>query len=360
MTKTLGVPSSPTEVKMRQGSAKLPKTIILEESPRPLLPILLCLITFATVLSVLIIYMDTTEIRHQQFRLNMTRDYELQGISQDDPQLITYVRDIYLRRYSKDPITPHQHVPWDYHNRKELTPRMAKYVVEDLLGGKRRGVFVQSMTGANERLITARWLSAGAQWTGILVEPELRKYFEYRKEMAGQGGRVEVVHACISPNEYPKEVDWRVEGDQGGKSAKDDVRVDSLLGDNGDGSDNEVRILNDDDDLEAGRVKCFSLFTILLATNRTNVDLLSLGCRGHHLQILQTLPFDRVHIRVISLHFGNPGEDSPAVVGNITRFLYGKGFEFVRRMEENYFYQAIARDPVAERKQEQVVEQREN
>lgn len=79
------------------------------------------------------------------------------------------------------------------------------------------------------------------------------------------------------------------------------------------------------------------------------IDLLILSVS---LQILQTLPFDRVQVQVISLHFAY-NEDKPSVLGNVARFLYSRGFEFVRRMEHNYFYQAIAADPEQERKHEQ-------
>lgn len=35
-------------------------------------------------------------MRHYQFRVNMTQDYELFGISQDDSQLVTYIREVHL------------------------------------------------------------------------------------------------------------------------------------------------------------------------------------------------------------------------------------------------------------------------
>lgn len=39
---------------------------------------------------------------------------------------------------------------------------------------------------------------------------------------------------------------------------------------------------------EPERIKCFPLYTVLLAFNQTTVDLLSLGCQGTELEILQT------------------------------------------------------------------------
>ncbi|CAD6999622.1 unnamed protein product [Ceratitis capitata] len=39
------------------------------------------------------------EIRHKQFRLNMSRDYEFFGVAQDDPTLIAFLREIHMRKY---------------------------------------------------------------------------------------------------------------------------------------------------------------------------------------------------------------------------------------------------------------------
>jgi hypothetical protein len=42
---------------------------------------------------------------------------------------------------------------------------------------------------------------------------------------------------------------------------------------------------------EPERIKCFPLYTILQALNKTHIDLLSLGCQGTELEILQTSKF---------------------------------------------------------------------
>lgn len=46
--------------------------------------------------------------RHHQFRVNMSQDYDLLSVSQDNPQLITYIREVHLR----SAIEPH-HRPLD-------------------------------------------------------------------------------------------------------------------------------------------------------------------------------------------------------------------------------------------------------
>ncbi|KAL7741226.1 hypothetical protein ACLKA6_015115 [Drosophila palustris] len=315
----------------------------LSPSPyRQLLPGLLCLLSFAFVFATLIVYMDTTEIRHQQFRLNMSRDYELNSVPQDDPTLIEFLRQIHMHKYpmymaksaaisssgkatsasaavatagtgnssSSSSNSHSSHITGN-----SVADQLAHYV-SDLVGGKLNGAVIQSLSGPLAHLITAPWLSEQLNWMGILVEPEPRWYFTLRKQNA-QRQRMQVVHACVSPNPYPKEITIHNE----------DVRINSL-------HDEETSWFN-------SRIKCFPLYTIMLACERTEYDLLSLGVQGHELEILQTLPFDKIKIDIISIHLLEDHEDVHDYVQSITKFLAGKFYKLQRKIGRNYFYQRL-------------------
>ncbi|EDV99129.1 protein Star [Drosophila grimshawi] len=304
---------------------------------RQLLPIALCLLSFALVFATLIVYMDTTEIRHQQFRLNMSRDYELNSVAQDDPALIAFLRQIHMRKYmymaksatvssssGKSPAASAAVPPAGTGNissssssssGNSITDQLAHYV-SDLVGGKLNGAVIQSLSGPLAHLITAPWLSEQLDWMGVLIEPEPRWYFALRKQNA-QRPRMQVVHACVSPNPFPKEITIHNE----------DVRINSL-------HDEETSWFN-------SRVKCFPLYTIMLACERTEYDLLSLGVQGHELEILQTLPFDKIKIDIISIHLLDDHEDVRDYVQSITKFLAGKFYKLQRKIGRNYFYQRL-------------------
>ncbi|SPP79900.1 protein Star [Drosophila guanche] len=316
------------------GSCNKNKKLDPRLSPSPyrqLLPIALCLLSFATVFATLIVYMDTTEIRHQQFRLSMSRDYELNGVAQDDPKLIAFLRHFEMGKYMGKPSAKsaaaasqsNVGVPTaatagggSFGNSSGSTADQLAHYVADLLGGKMDGAVIQSLSGPLAHLITAPWLSEHLNWMGVLVEPEPRWYFTLRKQNA-QRARMQVVQACVSPNTYPKEITIHNE----------DVRINSL-------HDEETSWFN-------SRVKCFPLYTIMLACERTEYDLLSLGVQGHELEILQTLPFDKVKIQVISIHLLEDHEDVHDYVLDITRFLASKSYKLQRRMGRNYFYQRL-------------------
>lgn len=161
----------------------------------------------------------------------MSRDYELSNVAQDDPALIAFLRQIHMRKYpiymgksaasssssSSSSIvggfskgaassagTGNSSSSSSGSSGSSMADQLAHYV-SDLVGGKLNGAVIQSLSGPLAHLITAPWLSEQLNWLGVLVEPEPRWYFALRKQNA-QRQRMQVVHACVSPNPYPKEV----------------------------------------------------------------------------------------------------------------------------------------------------------
>lgn len=50
-------------------------------------------------------------------------------------------------------------------------------------------------------------------------------------------------------------------------------------------------------------VQCYPIYSILLALNRTEVDYFSLDVEGVELEVLQTIPFDKVNIKTLSVEY---------------------------------------------------------
>ena len=53
-----------------------------------------------------------------------------------------------------------------------------------------------------------------------------------------------------------------------------------------------------DVDPEMVTVQCFPFYSVLLAVGRTQLDFFSLDVEGHELQILKTIPWHKVEIKV--------------------------------------------------------------
>lgn len=135
----------------------------------------------------------------------MSRDYDMKGVRQDDPTLVTFIREIQLKKYPM-PYMKDSHGAdlLNFTERHELAPVLAKTIAR-LVGMKQNGVFVQSMPASAGPLMTAAWLAETLNWGGIIIEPEPRKYFALRKDSTHLPN-VQIVHACVSPTGYPKEV----------------------------------------------------------------------------------------------------------------------------------------------------------
>ena len=83
------------------------------------------------------------------------------------------------------------------------------------------------------------------------------------------------------------------------------------------------------------QVQCFPLYSILLAINRTKIDYLSLDVEGDELYILQTIPFEKVDITMISAEHKH---DKSGPQG-IESFMSSKGYEKIgSTLKDSIFY----------------------
>ncbi|CAL4099707.1 unnamed protein product, partial [Meganyctiphanes norvegica] len=69
-------------------------------------------------------------------------------------------------------------------------------------------------------------------------------------------------------------------------------------------------------------VQCLPLYSILLALNRTSVDYFSLDVEGMDLQVLQTIPWNKIDIKTLSVEFYHDDEGK----GTLRKFMEEKGY----------------------------------
>ena len=75
-------------------------------------------------------------------------------------------------------------------------------------------------------------------------------------------------------------------------------------------------------------IQCFPLYSLLLALNQTAVDFLSLDVEGDELYILQTIPFMKVDIKMMTVEYvhGKGG------AGDLRTYLRTKGYDSLIRI----------------------------
>ena len=91
---------------------------------------------------------------------------------------------------------------------------------------------------------------------------------------------------------------------------------------------NRGRVLENGNDIsgkkgEIIQVQCFPLYSILLAINMTKIDFFSLDVEGDELKVLQTIPFDKIDIKMMTVEYKHIdlGEEY------LKNFVEHKGFE---------------------------------
>lgn len=133
----------------------------------------------------------------------MTRDVEMSDVLQDDPVLVSLVREYHLKPIPSN-LLKNSQSHFNRIDRSASVPNLAK-ILANLVDMKRNGYFIQSMTGQSGTLMTGPWLAENLNWDGLIAEPEAKSYFSLIKENAFRPN-VRLIEACLSPNMHPKEV----------------------------------------------------------------------------------------------------------------------------------------------------------
>ncbi|XP_072751310.1 protein Star isoform X1 [Anoplolepis gracilipes] len=238
---------------------------------RKVAPYLAFLAAFCTAMAVLLVWSEAAAMRRQAFDANMTRDYVLDSVSMDNPQLVAYIRQVHLKSTThQDPLNANQ--------------SLEEKIVNILTQGKREGIYVEYISRISAISSTA-WLESNLNWRGILILTEPKSFFEAQRST--RNPRSKVLHACLSTDTDTKEIKYHQESPE--------VQVTKL----GDGPNS---LVSSDDGFPTTRLKCFPLYSVLLAYNITTLDYLSLdspdASDGH---VLDTIPWDTIRISIVSI-----------------------------------------------------------
>ncbi|NP_001037177.1 protein star [Bombyx mori] len=238
---------------------------------RRLLPAMLFVLTFVTVMTMLLIYMDTVALGAQQFRLNMTRDYELARIGQGSAALIAYVRQLHLTARSK---------PQDV----VTTPTEQVKVLDSIFGEELyNGTFVEWMASGG-RWQSTSYLESARGWSGLVARAAPQDYFALRA--------ARTLHACLSPNQHPREISYEEEGFW-------------------------------------TRVLCLPLYTVLAAAELS-------ACRYVVLDAppaLRVLPFRSLQLQVLEVI-----QSDPEIRNQTTDFLLSKNYTVAATFKDSIMY----------------------
>ncbi|KAF7995231.1 hypothetical protein HCN44_004703 [Aphidius gifuensis] len=239
---------------------------------RKITPCLAFFAAFTTAMTLLVMWSEAAALRRQAFDANMTRDYVLSKVPMDDPQLVVYIREVQFQKtVYQEPITAVQ--------------TSEEKFIENHLKKKYDGVYVEYINRPGAESTTS-WLEANYGWRGLLVITDFRSFFKISK--SGRHSRTRVLHACLSTDKATKEITYHQESD---------VRVTKL-------SEGPNSLIFSEEGQPAMRLKCFPLYSILLAYNQTTIDYLSLDSNDLlERKVLDTIPWNIIKISVLAIRW---------------------------------------------------------
>lgn len=267
-------------------------------------PLSILLATVLTLISLLFLLNARALNRHSSPRQVLElEDHDLEGAPQDHPDLVTYIRQLHLVPPATGPYNLHSS------NTTDFSQNGQSRRVESILKGKRWGFFVEAGAYNGEELSNTLYLERQLGWRGLLVEPDPWNFWALRK----RGRKAYSVQACLSPSAFPREVTFKQSDTMG-----------HIVGAADGGGRQGIYT----------RVKCFPLYSLLLALNVTHVDLLSLDVEGAELQVLRTVPWQKVTILVVCVEHRHVPEGGHA----LKVFLQERGYALHSSLGDDYIF----------------------
>jgi len=143
-------------------------------------------------------------------------------------------------------------------------------------------------------------------WTGILVEPNptiFPKGFSKQRKVWGSS-------TCLAIQPRPHVSPFSQKVTMGGMAG-----------------------LVSEADEQSYDMQCFPLYSLILATGNRTVNYLSLDIEGAEFLVLQTIPWDKVDIEVISLETNHVGEVFPGSQREVREYLEERGYVMAATVE---------------------------
>ncbi|KAL1117248.1 hypothetical protein AAG570_004574 [Ranatra chinensis] len=213
----------------------------------------------------------------------------------DDPRLVAKLRSHFLI----GPPTPgstHQGYNLAEPDVEDTSMGQAKKI-RSILNDKRNGTFIECGALDGEIRSNTLYFERYLDWNGLLIEADPLNF----AQMMEKNRKAWLSPTCLSIKSYPEIVSFEQNQNMG------------KISDNAAG----IQIPGHVD------VQCFPLYTYMLALNLTHVDYFSLDVEGNELDVLETIPFDKVNIETLSVEFVHVARGQDA----LKDFMSSKGYK---------------------------------
>ncbi|XP_018011374.1 uncharacterized protein LOC108668642 [Hyalella azteca] len=206
-------------------------------------------------------------------------------------------------------LAPSLHVP--YHLDKPSQRFFSEFgqdkFLEEVFKDTKGGFFFEVGAFNGEELSNTLFLERELGWTGALMEPS-PSYLVLKSK----NRRAHIMRACVSP----------------------DTTYSELVLDVGKVRAATYSLLNAKKAQKTVKVPCYPFYSVLTALGNPVVDFMTLDVEGVEMNVLRSIPWNDVKIRVITVEI----IWAPEGPEGIRRYMEARGFEFIAHYVNDYIF----------------------
>ena len=252
--------------------------------------------------------------------------WNLNGLHQDNPKLIDFIKENVL-------VAPDS-LPLEMLGGPSARRIMGQYeqvpMIEKLLGLKKnrmKGFFIEAGAACGEHLSNTLYLEMIFGWTGLLVEPNpdmlAKLYSKHRNAW--------VLPHCLSTKPMVEVVTFDASYYNSGIMLDGKVKPSFL------GGRDPIKKPSRNYEREL-QVQCFPLYSVLQAFNNPKIDYFSLDIEGAEYVVLETLPWNKINMTLMSIETNHAGDIFPGSREDIQIFLEARGYKLKETVVIDDFY----------------------
>lgn len=223
----------------------------------------------------------------------------------DDKTLVTMIRNYYIEQPSTESYN------LDIPDRLEYSNGQTPFI-DSRLNYIEGGFYVECGGLNGEKGSNTFFFEKVRKWNGLLIEADPTNYAalksKHRKAFS--------VNACLSPRSTPAKLTFNKAFNRGrivhDKDAQDWIK--------------KQRIASDPVEIE-----CFPFYSFMLALNRTTIDFFSLDVEGDELNVLKTIPFEKLNIKMLAVEYVHETGGH----NQLQRFMESKGYDTLLKMQRD-------------------------
>jgi len=151
-------------------------------------------------------------------------------------------------------------------------------IVDEMLGEMERGFYIECGAHDGEFISNSLFFEVRRNWTGLLIEPDIETF----PKLIKKNRNAFHINTCISGSHKAQLVNF-----------KSELSLSKVLG-----KTNVIEGIGKSAQRGA-QVICLPLYSLLLAVGNPTVDFFSLDVEGSEIEVLRSIPWERVKIKVI-------------------------------------------------------------